>query len=448
MLTLLFSLACSGGLTPLPTDDSGDSADGPDNPNANCDIYRFAVLPEPFPLPSGYPEGAFRGVVDGDGALPAWGLRDLNLDGALDIVVTQHPDVAAVGTVNWMMHPGSGSGFADAATAFTLPGGYPELSFAGISDTSTASPNWALGTIGNDLVIYEFSVLPEVGNSQWLRHKNTSSSFEGSSSTVSLPPGYPSMEFRYGYDGSSSNPNWSLVDIDGDGDLDLVITGFDGIEGVGEGRWLVHLFENGAFSSNGSTWLIPTFGGNELRYTDDRYSEGTNWDLIDIDGDGPPELVVAYQDGVEGLGDTHWQVYANKGNAFSTTPTDWSLPAGLTGLTWAVDRSDDGLNWTLADLQGDGVADLVVTYGGEGANGTGRWEVYANRGNGFSSDPDIFLLPNGLPSGSARRFTSSDFVVTDVDGDGLVDFMVGRNSSSTDADLGVLHWHRHSAVCD
>ena len=445
---LILMLACNGGLEPLPTLDSGETGDDDHNNNSNCDLFRFEALPENWALPTGYPEGAFRGVSDGDGALPTWTLRDLNLDGVLDIVVTSHPDIPAVGTANWLVHEGGIGGFSGQGSSYPLPSGYPDGTFANPTDTSTSAPNWALGTFAEDLVVFEVDGIAEVGNSQWLRHRNTGSNFENASSGVSLPPGYPSMEFRYGYDGSTSNPNWSLVDIDGDQDSDLIITGFDGIEGVGEGRWLVHTFAQGSFSSNGSTWLIPAFGGNELRFTDDRYSEGVNWDLLDIDGDGPPELVVAWQEGVEGLGETHWQVYANKGNAFATTPSDWSLPAGLSGLNWAVDRSNDGLNWVLMDIYGDGVPDLVVTYGGEGANGTGRWEVYENRGTGFSSDPQVFLLPNGLANEQARWFSSNDFVVRDIDGDGLVDMLVGRNSATTDADLGVLHWHRYSAVCD
>ncbi len=445
LISLLFS--CSGGLTPMPPLDSGESA-SPGN-IGDCDLFRFEPLHQLWTLPAGYPDSSFHGVTDSDGVSPNWTLMDLDRDGLLDIVVTLHPDVEPVGTSKWLVHAGGSGGFENAGTGFELPGGYPSQNFAYTTDVSSSPPNWVLGGLGgSDMVAFEFEGLPEVGNSQLLRHTNSGSSFENAANSIALPPGYPSMEFRYGYDASTSNPNWSLTDIDGDGDRDLVITGFDGIEGVGEGRWLVHLLDGGAFSSNGSTWVVPSLGGDEMRYTDDRVSGGANWDLIDLHGDGVPELVVAWQEGVEGVGDTHWQVYSNLGTAFDTNPQYWILPSGLSGLTWAVDRSDDGLNWTLADMDADGSPDLVVTTGGAGANGTGRWEVYRNDGQGFAEEPQVFLLPNGLESGMARRFDSSDFVVADVDGDGLLDLLLARNGSSSDLELGVAHWYRYSAICD
>ncbi len=456
MLTLLLLpsllVACDGGLTPLPSDDTADSAGGNNNNNnnQNCEsVFRFDPLPEIWPVPSGYTDSTFRGVQDTDGASPDWVLTDIGGDGLLDIVVTSHPDIAPVGTSTWLVHAGSASGFADAGSGFGLPSGYPDGAFSRIPDPSTASPNWAMGGLGKtDLIFYEIEGLTQVGTDALFRHKNSGGGFESSSSSVGLPPGYPSLEFRYGYDISSSNPNWGFVDIDGDGDRDLVVTGFDGIDGVGEGRWLVHLYDAGNYSSNGMTWLLPAFGGNELRTTSDQVSEGTNWELIDLDGDDVPELVVTLQDGVDGLGDARWQVYSNKGNAFDTIPKDWNLPAGLTGLSWVTDRSDDGLNWALADLTGSGRPDLVVTYGGEGANGTGRWEIYRNNGKGFADEAQVFLLPNGLASTMARRFTSTEFVITDVDSDGLVDMLVARNTASSDLELGVTHWYRYSALCD
>ena len=118
---LILMLACNGGLEPLPTLDSGETGSNTNPNNGDCEVFRFEVLPENWGLPTGYPEGAFRGVSDGDGALPTWMLRDLNLDGVLDIVVTSHPDIPAIGTANWLVHEGGVGGFAGQHIRETKP---------------------------------------------------------------------------------------------------------------------------------------------------------------------------------------------------------------------------------------------------------------------------------------------------------------------------------------
>ena len=122
--------------------------------------------------------------------------------------------------------------------------------------------------------------------------------------------------------------------------------------------------------------------------------------LGDVNGDGRPDLIVATSTGQKLL-------YLNQGGASPFSAPSDIVPAG----------SDQTTALALADVNGDGVADLIV------GNGNGATEVYLGDGQG---DFTAAVLPSDAPAGStiAPGTAVTSLVVTDVNGDKLPDLIV------------------------
>ena len=177
-----------------------------------------------------------------------------------------------------------------------------------------------------------------------------------------------------------------FFDADGDGDLDLLVTGYQGAT----------LYENdgsGNFSEAGDA-------GIESR----RQSAVA---IGDIDGDGAPDLVLA---GLDGSRKPSTTLYENDGDGTFSAVGDARLtdviPAGL----------------DVADVDDDGDLDLILT--GEDENDNDTATLYENQGDGsFVEAGESFESPSR--AGSAR--------FADVNGDGAPDLVLADQSSVLDA---------------
>ncbi len=174
-------------------------------------------------------------------------------------------------------------------------------------------------------------------------------------------------------------------DYDGDGDLDLVVTGDDGT---------VHtttIYENDVENGNG---FSPIGAGLEGVYRGD-----VEWG--DYDGDGDLDLVVT---GNASIGENRATIYENdvaNGNGFNP------IGAGLTGVR------EGSAAW--GDYDNDGDLDLVVT-GSENPDGTSIvTSIYENEGAGSFSP-----LNAGLP----KVWRTGNVEWGDYDGDGDLDLVL------------------------
>lgn len=206
-----------------------------------------------------------------------------------------------------------------------------------------------------------------------------------------------------GVTGGSSS--WG--DFDGDGGLDLVITGEDA-----SGTPTTRLYRNegnGTFSQVGAG-LTGVTGGS------------SSWG--DFNGDGALDLAIVGQDEAERA---TAKIYRNEGSGQFTT-----IEAGLSGVD-----SYGSVEW--GDYNQDGLIDLVVSGSAVGIGAMAK--IYRNEGDGNFEDIEAGL--EGQPFGTS--------IWGDHDGDGDLDLLItGRdparlyrnegdgNFANVDAGLGGL----------
>lgn len=221
--------------------------------------------------------------------------------------------------------------------------------------------------------------------------------------------------------------DWGLRDLDGDHRRDLVVT-YD-VESlpVGTTRWT--FYKNlGTGFADPTAWLTPISA--------DKLTGGQNgrsWELMDMDGDGRPELVLLTLAGDSRLGLTRWNVYWNVGTRFQQKPAVWSLPFASPTFD---DQNNDAHDHVLFDIDGDALPDLVVTKDVDA--GLTGWQVYRNTSVGFATPPVTWALPFEAPQVTEVDGVGVDHAMVDLDGDHRPELVVLRDGA--DPAVGLDHW--------
>lgn len=225
-------------------------------------------------------------------------------------------------------------------------------------------------------------------------------------------------------------------DITGDGVADYVVA-TDATWKVYPGRYSSALgwYFDTVLPKDGGT-AIPEWSAPSPRV---RYTSGAGLlirDVIDMNGDGLPDLVLANQN--------PWLVYLNTGSGFEAVPVPFAVPA-----EWG----NPGIPEEFADFNGDGLPDyirwrqghtaetggggslpecLLATTSGYIPYTTGGYityyhdcmYVYFNTGSGFRISPkqiDTSFLGGRGGSYSGTGYEEVDSDLLDVNGDGLPD---------------------------
>jgi hypothetical protein len=275
--------------------------------------------------------------------LTAVAVADLDGDGDLDVVVTGADGNVYVST-------------GDGAGGFSAPVPFPSGGASGVPGSI------AIGDVNGDGVPDIVIAGPESG-------------------TVTILPGLPAGEGGgYGAPvtvvvGGDGISDVALVDLDGDGDLDIVAA-----RPADGGVSIVNGGGDGSFTSGG---LIPTGDGP------------VTIAVGDVNGDGAPDVVV----GNAGSGDVTVLLGDGQGG-FTVGPT---LPAG-------TDPSDV----VLVDADGDGDLDIVVSVDGGVA-------ILPGSGDGGFGPATTYPQPGG----------GGTIAVGDFDGDGEPDIVTTGPGGTT-----------------
>mgnify|MGYP002778391030 FL=1 len=202
-----------------------------------------------------------------------------------------------------------------------------------------------------------------------------------------------------------------LVDLDGDGDLDLLV-GYGGVRGdQGYRGGLTHYRNVGTRTQPRFEWQTDDYLGLAQRFlmTDVKPF------VADLTGDRVPDLGIV----ANSFTGVQLRFLPNRGTATGAFVLDPSQtvslnrPAGLTAADWPV----------FTDVDGDGRTDLLV------GKSFQNLEFYRNTGTG---DVPTFTLVTNEFGGTREDFTRRGLLATatDLDGDGQSD-VVTLNSDGT-----------------
>ena len=187
-----------------------------------------------------------------------------------------------------------------------------------------------------------------------------------------------------------------LADVDGDGDADLVTVSPNT---NGPANASVYL-SDGARFADPVNWRAPNNTGGTFQSGDHTF-------LADVDGDGDADLVTISPNA---NGPANASVYLSDGARF-LDPVNWRAPNNTSGTFQSGDHT------FLADVDGDGDADLVTV--SPNANGPANASVYLSDGSRFL-DPVNWRAPNNT---AGTFESGDHTFLADVDGDGAADLV-------------------------
>ncbi len=289
-------------------------------------------------------------------------LGDVDGDGDLDIFVA-NGTATGPGRAN-LLYINDGAGHFTEESAARLPGG-------DANNANSARVDFADIDADGDLD----AVVANQGPDQLLL--NNGRGFFTDVSSTHLPPPVGIL--------NNISADALFVDIDGDGDPDILVANENPFTGPGSPGAQNRLWINdgtGHFSDE-TAQRLPT-----------RADQTTGFAVGDIDGDGDLDVIVV------NLGPDF--VLINDGNGRFRDETAQRLPV----------TSDASRKGILTDFDGDGDLDLFV------ANSRGQQSrVYFNDGSGRFQDVTRRTLPR-------QTHTTTDAELVDLDGDGFLDLFL------------------------
>jgi hypothetical protein len=256
-----------------------------------------------------------------------WATLDVDGDRKPDLVQTADPATGYVwdegGDPYWKVFRNSGDGFERQATMWQVPDSGTSGGFYSV--VTAGAGMWRVVDLDDDgrADLVQTSdpatgyVWDASGEPYWKVFAGEGEGFAGSPDKWSVPPSGLDDGF-FTARAATSYRYWSLVDIDGDRDLDLVQTGDVSHpsrvwDASGEPYWKVYRNQGSGFSADLHRWPIPKSGTAEGFYLVEGSASYTSWALLDADADGHPDLVQtadpANSQVWDASGDPYWKVF-------------------------------------------------------------------------------------------------------------------------------------------
>ncbi len=276
-------------------------------------------------------------------------LGDVNGDGALDIVMGND------GEIN-RLYLNNGSG------------GFP-LNGAAIGSESDATTSVSLGDVDGDGDLDLVTGSDALDQTNKLYLNNSDGLFTSNGTPLGII--------------GNVTTDTILLDVDGDGDLDLAIANYS----AGVANKLYQNDGSGDFSANFSTI------GVEKKLTNSLVAG-------DVNGDGALDFI----SGNDGEAN---RLHLNLANTFNQNTSDIAIGVD--------DAADVTTSVSFADSDNDGDIDLIV------GNNAGHTKRYINDGDGGFPDSGEVI--------SASEFMTFSTALGDVDGDGDIDIITGESAA-------------------
>ena len=256
-----------------------------------------------------------------------WATLDMDGDRKLDLVHTADPATGYVwdasGSPHWKVFRNTGEGFERQATIWPVPDSGTAGGFYAVSSAST--PRWRVVDLDDDgrADLVQTSdpatgtVWDAAGEPYWKVFAGAGDGFAASADKWAVPPSGLDDGF-FDVASATSYRYWSLTDIDGDRDLDLVQTGdvshsYRVWDASGDPYWKVYRNQGGGFSAELHRWPIPKSGTDEGFYMVEGSASYTTWALLDADADGHPDLVQTEDPSTsyvwDATGAPYWKVF-------------------------------------------------------------------------------------------------------------------------------------------
>jgi len=345
---------------------------------------------------------------------------DINGDGIADLVDVDNCNSGHPTAPSWKVYLGNAAGFSTTWIPWNNP--YPSCTFYGVRyGQSDGQGGWYVPSDTVDLTGDGIPDLVWTYSTPWQvfrGHRGTddSSGWGFDATPIDWPAPLPYLRR------STSSPGWlgwaggsvdyqDVVDMNGDGLLDLVHTG-------GSQSWKVWRNTGSGFEPGpGMDFYAP--------YAAVRYSNSNNEQILglyDINGDALPDQIVSWDKWADATYPSGWRVYYNTGHQMSGTVDWWPLPWICGRSALRVQEGNGNVMRDFFDINGDGLPDVVDTCY------SFAWTVHANNGTYFDSGAGSPWISHGVFIRNDSRNSLRD--TFDADGDGLVDYVDFATESS------------------
>ena len=210
------------------------------------------------------------------------------------------------------------------------------------------------------------------------------------------------------------------IDVNGDSLVDLIYSSDDPTDGVVEHTYL----NTGSGWQLTADWQLPFDWTLRKRTSTRIMNYQKRFIVADANGDGRQDFVVSYKEGST----EYKKVYLNNGVNGWTLDPNWTVPFIFVVYdSYGNEIYDYTPKFTSADINGDRLVDLLMSYYTYGAEIPETRKVYINNGiNGWNRNYDwnlTFDFSQWLSDNVLKFDFRLRYRMMDVDGDGLTDFV-------------------------